>query len=209
MNISEASDEAPRDEREASWTVEEPGEEEKTRRHPFHKRPDMSRPPTEQEAFLINEWLHIDPRWFYPSQLPLTEQEATWLIAYISRVHAMFHPQMVPFKFGEQPDRNYQVMLSYPSRNPAQPLMQVIVHSLEDYTTLLRWAAGGDDCFEKETGALPPEQQACEEQRVLTFRRMIYTHLGFFLDEPFQEEVVGQRLCRESREAAKKPDVEA
>lgn len=29
--------------------------------HLFHERPDMSRPATKQEAFWINEWLHVDP----------------------------------------------------------------------------------------------------------------------------------------------------
>ncbi len=131
-----------------------------------HERPDMSRPPTEQEALWINEWLHIDPHWFLPGQLPLSEQEARWLIAYISRVHAMFHPTIVQVEHGEHTERRYQITLSYPSPDPALPPMQVIVQSLEDYTTLLRWASGRDSCFERETNAFPPERQAAEEQRV-------------------------------------------
>ena len=154
----------------------------------YQKRPDMSKLPSAEEAFWINEWLHTDPNWFDPGDLPLNEQEAHWLIAYITHVHAMFHPTMVQLAPGEQPDRCYQVALSYPSPDPAHPPMQVIVQSLEDYTNLLRWASGGDSCFERETAAYPPEQQAAEEQRVLTFRRMIYTHLGFFLSTPHQEE---------------------
>lgn len=114
----------------------------------------------------------------------MNDQEALWLIAYISRIHAMFHPIMIQVEPGEQPERRYQVALSYPSHNPAQPPMQVIVQSLEDYTNVLRWASGRSSCFERETEAFPPEQQAAEEQRVFTFRRMIHTHLGFFLSEP-------------------------
>lgn len=73
-----------------------------------HERPDMSIPPTEQEAFLIHLRLHENPHWYTADLLPLTEQEAAWLIAYISYVHAAFHPQMIPFKSGTQPERKYE-----------------------------------------------------------------------------------------------------
>lgn len=149
-----------------------------------HERPDMSRPATEQEAFLINEWLHIHPCWFVPGELPLNRQEARWLVAYISRVHAMFHPTMVQVEHRGQRERRFQVRLSYLPPGPAQTLLEVHVQSLEDYTTLLRWAVGRASCFERETEALSSEQQAAEEQRVFTLRRMIYAALGMFLSEP-------------------------
>lgn len=151
---------------------------------PPHERPDMSLLPTRQEASLINLWLHEDPQWYVAGQLPLTEQEARWLVTYISYTHAPFHLQAVEVGPGTQPERKYQVALSCPSHDSTQPPMQVIVQSLEDYTNLLRWAAGRNGCFEKETEALSPTQYNCEEQRVFTFRRMIYTMLGLFLSDP-------------------------
>jgi hypothetical protein len=149
-----------------------------------HERPEMSRPATEEEAFWINAWLHQDPHWFVPGELPLNQQEARWLVAYISRMHALFHPTMVQVNQGEQRERRFQVRLSYLPPGSSQTILEVQVQSLEDYTTLLRWAFGRDSCFERETEALSPEQRAAEEQRVFTLRRMIYASLGMFFDEP-------------------------